>query len=79
MSDWRVKGVLDRFGGIEWIVFHASKGLAQPTAVVGDYELTQIKDQIREQRADLDKLRGLKKRSGKPPSTHAADRGSDHP
>lgn len=65
MSDWRVKGVLDRWGGIEWILFHCSRGLAQPSAVFSDAEFTRMLDEMQEQRPDLDKLRFREKTSAR--------------
>lgn len=57
MSDFYIKGVLDRFGGIEWILFRAGDGLARPLTVLGDYQIVQLQDQMKEQRPALDALR----------------------
>lgn len=64
MSDFHLKGVLDRFGGIDWILIRHG-GLAQPIAVFCDFEMTQLKAEMDEQRADLEAFQLKKSRKSK--------------
>jgi hypothetical protein len=56
MSEFRMKGVLDRFGWINWILMRDGD-LAQPIAVIADYKVTQLLAEMDEQRSDLDAFR----------------------
>jgi hypothetical protein len=55
LSEFHIKGVLDRWGGIDWVLFHHSTGLARPLAVIADYEFTRLQSEMAEQRVDLER------------------------
>jgi hypothetical protein len=59
MSDFHMTGMVDRFGGIHWILLRHG-GRAQPVAIISDFELTMLMAEMNEQRADLEAL-GRKK------------------
>lgn len=57
-----LKGVLDRFGAIEWILFRHGK-ISQPIAILDDFEVRRLKVEMDEQRAALDAMcRAARKR-----------------
>jgi len=62
MSDFHLTGMVDRFGGIHWLLFRHG-GRAAPIAVISDFELTMLKAELKEQRADLEALGAKKARS----------------